>query len=482
MIGYLRNYASTLLKRVGYDAKITVKWSDDTSQHATACTNGLQIEMPREFLGVKLDRGTKKRPTKQALALAKGLILHEIGHSLQPLNDINQTEQETGLHHAFVNIALDVHLERVALVLYKKEAINLLKLRAFIRKRMMSSYKADWPGLTDFPDQAQLIALIGRYKYSKKPYAVTKKMDGAKVIGKLHNLDLVMAYTPGKASDLCAHLRNIASEFPELCDPTLDLPEFPTMKPDPFGDGMPTDEEANEQLEEARKRAGDIMETVYVKVQRNPPKREAVMLAAKLRMRLSKSPTTSRIIAPVVMNRRKLATGDDQPWFMDVKSGNSIGRSLTILFDVSFSMYKNDRLEQAMIASQALCLAVESERGNVCGGQFGAYGVLTQDMDAALLFSGVVCGAEHVKLGLQKKTSYQLLADVWLTRKEDRIIVITDGEGFAPEMIKPEDKKRTHVICLGGVIPYAATKIGQCLALGDNELDRLPEIMLKIAN
>lgn len=485
MIGYLKNYGTALLRQVGYRAPIAVKWED---QDTASNTGGLYIKMPREHLELKLDT---LKPKKKAVWVAKGLMVHEIGHSLQPLDEIHEVEQETGLHHAFVNLILDVQLERVALKVWKSEAKYLVAWRKLVKRKMFASYLSDFAKLEKdeeeatlagdddrlkeiFGTQAQLVNLIGRFAVGKRPYSAKKKVNDTVISGRLKEYHKLVNKTPIKAEALPRFLRYVARKFPELCNPALQLPDFPGMRTGSFGGGLPKNSDEAQELAEASQRINDILETIYLDLRRGRPEPEAVKLAAKLRMQLKVAPATARIIAPVTMNRRKLAIGDDQPWYMDVRRGNNIKRHMTIVFDVSASMYACNRLHNAKVASQAICLAVESAGGSVCGGQFGAYGVLSAELDASPLFSGV--------LAKQVGTSFQILANVWLNRPLDTIIVITDGAGVLPDLIKPADRERTHVICLGGQAHQGVSALGDVHVLGDNELDLLPQIMLDMIN
>lgn len=470
MQGYLKNYATSLLRRVGYQHPIAVVWKDAQ----TASTNGLVITMPNEFMGVVLNRGNKK-PTKRMVKIAKGLILHEITHSLQPLKEIAQAEKDTGLNHFFVNIFLDVQLERMDQVLYASEIDNLYYVRRLIwrtqRKEFLANLKEH---ASDFPKAAADLNLLGRYCKAKKPYTHLRKA-GIRIVDRLRDFGSDTATTPQLVSELPDRVKYIANVYPELCDPALDLPKIPTGE-DGFPTMLPVDEESAKDLQECGQRILDLLETVFLKSTRKAPRKAAVMLAAQLNIKMRVDNVASRIIAPVTFDRRKMATGDLQPYYMVTQTGKAKQRAVAILLDVSYSMVSSGIQEQAFVAAQAICMAVEAHHGRCTGGQFGAYGVLTENMDAALLFDDVRPNCT--------KTSFQLLAAIWMKLETATVIVITDGDGTIPELIKPADKARTHVICLGPVPTYSIEKMGTIHQCDTDEgfEKRLAEIMFSIVN
>lgn len=498
MIYNLKNYASALLKRVGYTKPISVMW--DQPGAVTASTNGYFIKMPQEFCGYKLDKRTSngkiRKASKMEMAVAKGLVLHELGHSLQPLRKIAKAERETGLHHNFVNLLLDVQLERMIIKLYPTEIKYLYAMRTAVRRKMMAGYKADFKTAQDFPMQAQIINLIGRFRRKDRPYIATRSIESTVVTGKLRHYDVDTMRTPMDPLMLPDQVRIIAADYPELCDPALDLPAFPTMQATEFADEQEDIDENSEHqvmLDNCVRRVMDILDTVFIKVKRGTPLKEAIVLSAKLQMQLRKAESVKRITAPVNINRRQLASGlNYEPWSMDISIGKNIGRKASILIDVSGSMgyegHSGSPLYQAFVAAQALTMAIEAQGGNVTGGQFGSYGVCDVDHSAAPLFSPVLVEA--------RGTSFKVLSDIWMAKPQDTIFVITDGDGYVPDVIKPADYERTHVICLydkvletlyanfdpANSIPAGAKLIGQCQALAIQEMEKLSQLMLNIVN
>lgn len=466
----MKNYAKMLLERVGYTGQIAVKWEDQE----TASTNGVIITMPKVFLGIKLWSPRKTRPSKRTRAIIKGLLLHEIGHSLQPLADISKVERATNLNHQYVNILLDVHLERVAMVAFKSEIKNLYAVRRLVRRKMMTQYIEDLTATPDFTAQAMNLNLIDRFRQYNAPYKMTKRIRkfSFKIGGRLAEFDRDTMLTPGLAADLPAQVQKIADLYPELCDPNLQLPDVPGASAAGFPGLIPNDEPSATELKNAGDRMVDILETVFVAGKRNTPKREAQALAAKLKVKLSRNNATMRVLAPQTFDRRKLATGNIQPYYADRSVGKNKARRCAILLDTSQSMVKEEIQEPAFIAAQAITLAVESQDGSVWGGQFGAYGVLDKDKGASLLFSEICTNIYG--------TSFKLLSAVWQFMKDGVVIVITDGDGTMPAVILPNDYKRTHVIKLGSQPAPGIELLGTLHHCPDIKM--LPEIMLTIVN
>jgi len=499
MIGYLHNYGKGLLKRVGYNLPIAVKWTDDD----TASTNGFVVSIPREHLGLVLDVKPGKRPKRAAVEVAKGLMIHEIAHHLQPLRKCQQVCNDTGLDFSIVNLHLDVQLERVAQKLWPQEVKYLYRWRRLVWRKMQAQYKKDWlDDSHDFPIYAQTINLIGRFRKNQLPYMATRSICRKRVSGDLGYYDLDTMRTPMNPTDLPDHLRMIADKYPELCNMSNPLPNYPGMQQGgTFCDmSQGPDDIAPEEiaLTEISLRMIDFLETLTVNIRRQAPLKEALSLAHKLRIKLRVAPSFGKIIAPVTIDRRKNALSDAQPYHQAVPRGKNIRRKVTVLLDVSVSMGElsdtTSPLYKALVAVQAIALSVEQTGGDVTGVQFGSYGVASTNWDAAPLFNPVLVKA--------RATSYRILSDLWIRKPSDTIIMVTDGQGHPPQVVEQKDYNRTFVISLYDLdakkqsgapvwisgttpedtIPDTARLVGKCAPLSIHELDKLPAMMLELIN
>lgn len=489
MIGYLQHYAKQLLKRVAYKGNVRVQFADQD----TASTNGVTIKMPRNYLGLDFDT---MHPTKKALKVACGLIMHECGHFLQPLKEISAAERETGLNHFFVNIFLDVQLERVAQKIWADEIANLYELRKFTRAKMYKSYVETFKATQentpdDFPTLAAYTNLIGRFHKKDRPYftkvsynrrkhtyTYSRKLGSVKLEGNLGYFQVDTYKTPIDHNELTDRVRYIAGKYPELCQPALELPESPMM----VSSESSSDEETEKALSDAGKVAHDLIEVVFADMKRGKPYPEAIKLAMQLRLKLKRDDVAMKIVAPVDIDRRKLATGDYQPWTMATVKGKAKKRHCSLLIDCSGSMdytkradkeYSNQKL--AFIAAQAICIAVESEEGSVTGGQFGTNGMLSKDLDASPLFSPISVSRE--------RENFKLLTPVWINRPEANVIVITDADAadtVVPEYVTSENKARTYIITLSEPITPALYELGTIIPCHD--MSELPKLLLDIVN
>ena len=195
-----------LMDGVARVATPSVIFADDD----TASTNGKSyVRMPNEFLGT---------PIQDQLSNAIGLLAHEVGHWLQPLDDVNAVEKETGLNHSIVNLLLDIQLEENVVRIMPLFRGNLIGLRHEIG----NSYKKDYvKGLkkaergNDFLSAAVSGLLLGRFcqdvscSYSCSTHAKDKRL-----------IDFLLdagRFTTAPSSSLPSLLRDIACRYPELC-------------------------------------------------------------------------------------------------------------------------------------------------------------------------------------------------------------------------------------------------------------------------
>jgi hypothetical protein len=93
----------------------------------TASTDGkVWIKLPLEFLGVKLGEQTE---------IFTALLGHEVGHWLQPLDQILEVEKKTGLNHDILNTILDVHNEALIVSIFPLLRGSLTTLRTLVEAK-----------------------------------------------------------------------------------------------------------------------------------------------------------------------------------------------------------------------------------------------------------------------------------------------------------------------------------------------------------
>jgi len=95
---------------------------DETTD--TAATDGIRIWVPPVFEGVDVAHDTP---------VAVGLLVHELGHFLQPLKALAEVEQQTGAPHWLGNIIADVQLEAMMAGLFPPLADTLVAVRTAVK-------------------------------------------------------------------------------------------------------------------------------------------------------------------------------------------------------------------------------------------------------------------------------------------------------------------------------------------------------------
>ena len=93
----------------------------------TAATDGVRIWLPPAFEGVDVAHDTP---------VAVGLLVHELGHFLQPLKALEEAEQQTAAPHWLGNIVADVQLEAMMAGLFPPLADTLVAVRRTVSKNL----------------------------------------------------------------------------------------------------------------------------------------------------------------------------------------------------------------------------------------------------------------------------------------------------------------------------------------------------------
>jgi len=129
------------------------------SNSETASTNGsLWIRMPVDFLGLNYP---KERVAAAPVWL--GLLAHEFGHWLQPLNEMEKAAEELHVPYWLANILLDIHGEALVAGLFPLLQAPLSASRTHIGRVMISEYKRDLEKAGSFLDDLQLFSLYFRF-------------------------------------------------------------------------------------------------------------------------------------------------------------------------------------------------------------------------------------------------------------------------------------------------------------------------------
>jgi hypothetical protein len=157
-----------------------------------------------------------------------GLLVHELGHFLQPLKQLEETERQTGAPHWLGNIVADVQLEAMMTGLFPPLADTLVAVRRTVKAESINEYTAAILQGQILPDVACLVALAGRFGRPEGPFddraeagsplwgTLSRHSDPALAARltafawRLNEAQTLAAY------DLPAHIAQIMAEFPEL--------------------------------------------------------------------------------------------------------------------------------------------------------------------------------------------------------------------------------------------------------------------------
>ncbi len=408
----------------------------------TASTDGVHIWLPPAFEGVDV---TQDAP------VAIGLLAHELGHFLQPLEEVQQAEQETGAPHWLANVLLDIQGEAQVAALFPPLAAALQAVRTTVHCRRLAEYLAALRPDAAFPQVACSLALAGRFAqpgtpFTERWYAETAYMDARAVID--------AADWGGKAAELLnwlgtAHwtaakelpdlLRQIMAQFPELqAAPALAMPlGDPKIAARDTGQAAQVEAQANTREREPM----DSQELKELPVQPGPPEPEAVTIARAIRLRFVVPKGGVEVVAPGRLDRREAARGDGIPFRLDLP-GRSVPRpQVVICLDVSESMwYSKGKIWAARVAAQAIALAVRDAGGDVVGVLFDDTWLIDAGWGDALLFAPAAWPTEG-------GTYFAFLADLWRRYPHHWVVLVTDGDGYVPYAATP-DRARTGAVVI----------------------------------
>lgn len=445
-------YASDLLRAIGYTDPVYVAWGDK----ATAYTDGITIWYPREFLGVKL---FDARLTKKLTWIIKGFTLHELGHFLQDLAQVDAMENVTGLNHHFVNVVLDVVGEYKVQKCWPKEWRNLVQLRALTRKVKMPAYRtALMTRGSNFFTYAANAVLCGRFWNKHRPFVALKKASAAQaatpVMRDIGNPVKPLLETPldgaSFASTLTEEERQTVEEYTKLqtywrmskknlikaiaengdaalwdnryvistkmyaltdvARASLEqggymlasyIWSFAQRWPelcdknaakgdDPFWGDQPGSYTRNDKrlAEKIAGMADSHIAYTFTNSRRYPAMPESVALYNQLQFNLPLVETSMDIQAPQTLDRRQLVAGAPLPWTMPVSIFER-QRGRKAVLCLDISGSMQSDLKDALISAQAVTMALESNSVHVTGVLFETYSYTEKFGTSSNLFPDV---------------------------------------------------------------------------------------------
>jgi hypothetical protein len=453
-----RTLLSVLAPRLARVVAISISFGD----RQTASTDGhLHILMPNDFLGAKL-------PDDAVITL--GLLVHELGHWVQPTEKLLAVQQKERIPHWLTNIALDVHGESFIAGIFPAMVRPLQQVRAVVEAKNVPDFKrklhellqkAVWTD-ADKRMAVQLGMLISRFQHPLSPYSFIPfdrlPVDAGDAINELSRF----AATRVAPAELPRVLRRYIKDHPFLRLPqggnekgiVLPWPGVQTAAGDPV---------ARIFLDELRKNAGGMKPSsrktyVWRAMRGVPPQHaypEAKALARRLAVRFRAKQGGLCITAPGRLNRLEMARGHPVPFDMALKGRASPAPQLALALDASGSMMGDDMIN-ALKAAQAIALAVKAGGGDVKSVLFSSEALYREDEKLAFARYHWVWGA------FNSGTDFRFLQDAWRRWPHHFFLVLTDGHGHAP-LLLPTDKARTVVVYIGsgrgGVVPWARQTI-----------------------
>ena len=427
----------------------------------TAATDGVRIWVPPAFEGVDVTQNTP---------VAVGLLVHELGHFLQPLKALEEAEQETAAPHWLGNIVADVQLEAMMAGLFPPLANTLVAVRTAVKTARLSEYTRAILQGRNLADVACSVALAGRFCRPAASFDDSGE-SGSPLWGTLNRHGdpaltirmLAFAWRLSEAQSLAPdelpdHVRQIMTEFPELRQAPARhaIPGGGLAVVGPAGQAAQAEAAANTGAHPPAAPAP----VAAVRAGRGRARPEAQQAARGLRMHFQVARSATEIVAPDRLDRRAAALGEVVPLRMALPGKERPRPKVAICLDKSGSM-KGAKFVLAQTAAQAVALAVREAGGEVVGILFDDSAQVADTGDAALLFSdpdGLSYGG----------TAFEFLADAWRRWPAHIILLVTDGDGSIP-LALPGDKARTSAIlippdCDPGAMSQIAARV---VTLGD---------------
>jgi len=418
------------------------------SDEETAATDGAAyVKMPKTFLGKALS---------EQMAVAIGLLAHEIGHWLQPLTAIREVERETGLSHDVSNILLDIQLEEQVVRIFPLFQFNLNELRAETAKQYKPKYQSGMKGAEIFLEAAIYALLYGRFcvqsdRSFSNLFAQSSKFPKVKEL--LDDASVFMRTTPRQLPEL---LKDFAHKYPELCDPS--------RKDEGKGNGFvkplapdPTAEVSSGNVAgligliaaslTTYNGAGECREIVGQLRGKIKPDADVLAVCRMIQKRWEVPRATGVLIGPGRMNRLSAYRGDPIPFEIHSPKGRALPETKVVLVaDWSGSM-NGSRWRETIRAAQSVSLAIRHAGGDVRGAVFEGDLIHDREFSAEVFFSTEI-GSISLTAASGMETSFGWLPLVWQRFPQHRILVLTDGNGLYPSVVPLACRKRTSALLL----------------------------------
>ena len=405
------------------------------SKAHTASTDGnIVIIMPPDFHG---------HPIPEDDAVTVGLLAHEAGHFVQPLEQVLAVEKEHGVPHWLANVTLDIHGESFVAGVFPAMAEPLQATRQAVNAALAATYRSRLEAANSFGTAAGYAALMGRFSMPALPFQpawLNRRWWNKPWYGKmahfLGELDNAAYLAPDK---LPGFLVSLIQQFPELKQsPLSDLPGYGRTEADRLGE-IALGEAQHGSKGCSPGGAGRLQARHFSP---EAPEGEALRLSRSIRTRFEADAGIIEVNAPRRIDRHALARGEPLPFRMRLPGKSLPAPQVVLCLDISGSMSER-KLALARVAGQAIAHSVASNDGHVAGVLFSDDGIMSVKGDASPLFAPL---REWLPRG---GTSFQFLAHVWRRWPEHLVILLTDGYGATPAAL-PADRARTYAVLIAG--------------------------------
>ncbi len=448
---------SLLMDGVARIASPFIMVSDDD----TASTDGKAIiKMPATFLG---------KAISEQMECAIGLLAHEIGHWLQPLDEILEVEKRTGLNHGIVNVLLDIQLEENVVRIMPLFKYNLAEVRSAVGSSNKKNYTKGMSNAETFLDAALYTLLYGRFcgdvkNHSFTSYVVQARTSLLHKFPRLAPLAIDAAeLTICASSGLPAAIEVIAKRYPELCD-NKNGNGRKLLNPDGGGQVSgtnanlnPTDAVSSSNIESlarlinssiaAYNEQDDCHEEIGKPSGSTQPSAEVLAVSRSIQRRWEVPKSAGTIMGPGRMDRLAAVRGDPVPFLVNSPQGRSHPKVKVLLAADHTGSMNGDRWRETLKAAQAITLAIRNTGGEVLGAIFERSLIHEKDFNADIFFASEI-GSRSLMCADGNTTSFGWLPLVWQMFPKHRIVLLTDGNGLRPPVVPLASRKRTSAILL----------------------------------
>ncbi len=412
----------------------------------TASTDGKAIvRLPSTFLG---------SPIADQLEQAIGLLAHEVGHWLQPLDKIKEIEKRTGLNHDICNLLLDIQLEENVVRLMPLFKHNFGQVRASIGSALKNDYIQGMTDAQDFLTVATYALLYGRFCGDAGNYSFTAFViqNRKRLLHKFPKLAYLVTdaddFRACASRDLPAAIEAVAKKYPELCDHKGDT-GGPFLNPTDAVSSSNTETLARligsniteySGVSDCREETGKLSGSIQ-------PSPEVLAISRSIQRRWEVNKSSGTIMGPGRMDRLAAVRGDPIPFQTKSPQGRSQPKVKVLLVaDYSGSM-NGRRWAETIRAAQAVTLAIRNTDGEALGAIFEGMLIHEVNFNSQIFFSSAIASRELTS-ATGSTTSFGWLPLVWQLFPQHRIVLLTDGNGLCPPVVPTSARKRTSAILL----------------------------------